>query len=151
MSTTKRPKSKKKPPPPPSEYPATPHIIGMDWIELPVHRPVTSASLYCSIGFAPRGSVGQSRAVAIGGTVIVFKRNSKPHDGPAPRPTGALLQLPVDNVEMKRQQMIDMGLKPGPFRRQPRGDRAFEWRDPDGHTVRFVGPARQASDKTLID
>lgn len=141
-------KPKRKPQPPTSMYPASPHVIGMDWIELPVQSPARSARRYVSIGFSPRGSTGSNRAVAIGGTVIVFKRAA---DKPPPTSTGVLLQMPVDNVQLKHQQLIELGLTPTAMRRQRRGDQAFQWCDGDGHTIRFVGPARQPGDKTLID
>ena len=140
--------TKRKPHPPASTYPASPHIIGMDWIELPVQSPARSAKRYVSIGFSPRGTTGSSRAVAIGGTVIVFKRAA---GKPPATPTGTLLQMPVDNVQLKRQQLIDLGLTPTAMRRQRRGDQAFLWQDDDGLTVRFVGPARRPGDKTLLD
>ncbi len=148
MSKTKK-KRNTKPMPPTSAYPRSPHIIGIDWIELPVHSPTKSAQRYLSIGFSPRGSTGRNRAVAIGGTVIVFKRAKSTGDQSV-SPTDVLLQIPVDNVELKRQQLVDLGLKPGTFRQQRRGDRSFQWRDEDGHTLRFVGPARRPSDPTFI-
>lgn len=50
----KTPKRRKaKPQPPATSYPATPHVIGMDWIELPVRNPTKSAGQYLSIGFSP--------------------------------------------------------------------------------------------------
>ncbi len=126
-------------------------MIGLDWVELPVKRPAYSAMIYRAIGFVPRGSVGARKAVAIGGTVLMFKRATSARTGSSKSPTGIMLQVPVDNVELKRQQLIDLGFHPGRPRRQPRGDRAFEWRDPDGHTIRFVGPARQPHEKTFND
>lgn len=83
--------------------------------------------------------------------MIVFKRAKLASGGSATSSTGVLLQMPVDNVELKRQELIELGLKPSTFRLQRRGDRSFQWRDEDGHTVRFVGPARRPDDKTLID
>ena len=68
-------------------------------------------------------------------------------NGSVASPSGVLIQVATDNVNLKRQQLIDLGLRPGPLRRLGRGDRAFEWRDEDGHTVRFVGPSRQPTDK----
>ena len=105
--------------PPSSTYPASPHIIGMDWIELAVRSPARSAQRYVSIGLSPRGAAGSSRAVAIGGTVIVFKRSAQKR---STGPTGTLLQMPVDNIQQKRQQLLDLGLTPSPLRRQRRGD-----------------------------
>lgn len=142
-------KKRKKKDPDLSSYPVAPHIIGMDWIELPVRSPQRSAEQYLSIGFSPRGTTSRNRAVAIGGTVIVFKR--QPQSSTNTQSTGFFIQLPVDNIELKRQQLAALGLKPGAVRRQSRGDHAFQWRDEDGHTVRFVGPARRETDKTLID
>lgn len=130
--------------PEPTNYPKAPHIIGLDWIELPVRRPVQSAVTYGAIGFQPRPTVGKQPRMALGGAVISFKRANG--NG---RVAGITIQAAVDDVDAKRRQIEALGLKPGPLKTQPRGDRGFEWRDPDGHTVRFVGPARQASDKTL--
>ncbi len=142
--------SKKKPtptPPAPWAYPTPPHIIGADWIELPVRSPADSAALYCSIGFSPRPTTGRHRAVAIGGTVLLFKR--APQLSGSTTPTGMTLQLPVDNVELKHQQMIQMQLRVTRLKRLSRGDKAFQWHDPDGYTLRFVGPARRHDDETL--
>lgn len=133
--------------PPTCTYPTPPHIIGMDWIELPVRSPAHSASRYLSIGFSPRGSTGPHRAVAIGGTVIHFKRARGMGDPTGRTPTGILLQMPVDHIELKRRQLIELGLKPGAVGRRRRGDMAFEWRDDDGHTIRFVGPVRRPDDE----
>jgi len=141
-------KKKTKVKPTPAAYPTSPHIVGIDWVELPVRRPAHSAAIYRAIGFSPRGSTSAARGLAIGGTVILLRRaRSAQHNGTATPPTGVLIQVATDNVNLKRQQLIDLGLRPGPFRRLGRGDRAFEWRDEDGHTVRFVGPARQPTDK----
>lgn len=140
-------KTKRKNKPTPAAYPTSPHIVGIDWVELPVRRPAHSAATYRAIGFSPRGSTGTSRGLAIGGTVIRLCRARAARNGSAASPSGALIQVATDNVNLKRQQLIDLGLRPGPLRRLGRGDRAFEWRDEDGHTVRFVGPARQPTDK----
>ncbi len=145
MGKTKK-KRVKKVKPPESGYPVPPHIIGMDWIELPVRSPAASAELYRQIGFSPRGSVGATRLIAIGGTVFVLKRSGVRTAKPA---NGVLIQMPVDNVDLKREQLKAIGLRPGPLRRQKRGDRFFQWRDPDGHTLRFVGPARRPGEKML--
>jgi len=120
----------------------------MDWVELSVRSPTHSAQQYVSIGFSPRASTGRNRAVAIGGTVIVFKRQSTNNPTSS---SGILLQIPVDHIELKRQQLLKLGLKVGAVRRQRRGDHAFQWHDDDGHTIRFVGPARRPSDKILVD
>ena len=149
----KRP-TRQKPDPPVAPYPVPPHLIGTDWIELPVGQPPASAALYCSIGFAPRATSGTGRAVAIGGTVLMFRRRrptpgSRTTAGARPD-SGVVIQVPVDHVDLKRQQMIEMGLSPGRLTSQKRGDRAFLWRDGDGHTIRFVGPARRQDDKTLV-
>ena len=140
-------KTKTKIKPAPAAYPISPHIVGMDWVELPVRRPAHSAAIYRAIGFSPRGSTSAARGLAIGGTVILLRRAKSTHNESATSPSGVLIQVATDNVNLKRQQLIDLDLRPGPFRRLGRGDRAFEWRDEDGHTVRFVGPARQPTDK----
>ena len=141
-------KKKKKDEPAISPYPASPHIVGIDWVELPVRRPAHSAAIYREIGFSPRGSTSSGRGLAIGGTVILLRRRARAsQDDDAAPSTGVLIQVATDNVNLKRQQLIDLGLRPGPLRRLGRGDRAFEWQDDDGHTVRFVGPARQPTDK----
>lgn len=142
-------KKKKKPQPPVITYPTSPHIVGIDWVELPVRRPAHSAAVYRSIGFSPRGSTRAARGLAIGGTVIRLCRARPSQNGDAASSTGVLVQVATDNVNLKRQQLIDLGLRPGPLRRLGRGDRAFEWQDDDGHTVRFVGPARQPTDKNF--
>ena len=147
MAKTKR----KKDTPPTAAYPTSPYIVGIDWVELPVRRPAHSATLYRQIGFLPRGSTSTGRGLAIGGTVIHLRKAGPTHQGKNTSPSGMLIQVATDNVNLKRQQLIEMGLKPGPLRRRSRGDRAFEWRDDDGHTVRFVGPARQSTDKNFKD
>ncbi len=141
-------KRKKKPEPPVTAYPVSPYIIGMDWIELPVREPARSAAVYRSIGFAPRSTAGRYPRLAVGGTVVVL-RPAKGGGGDAKGGGGMMIQVAVDHLENKRAQLRELGLKPGPIRVQGRGDRAFVWRDSDGHGVRFVGPARRADDPKI--
>lgn len=146
-------KQKSKTPPPKTNYPAAPHIIGMDWIELPSGDPKAAASLLVAMGFTPRGFVGKHPMVAIGGLVIMFKRvPSVVAMGVTPGPSSTTaaahnqpcmtLQLTTDNITLKRQQLLALDLKPSPIKRQARGDMTFTWKNDDGLTLRFVGPLR---------
>ncbi len=136
----------------PAQYPAAPRIVGVDWLELPVARPKRSAQIYQAIGLEPRSTVGPHPRLAAGGVELLLRRAQKTKDTPqasGPPPTGVRLRLAVDDLQAKRQQLIAMGLKPGPMKPNKRGDHAFEWRDPDGHVFCFVGPARKPDDRTL--
>jgi hypothetical protein len=77
--------------------------------------------------------------VALGG-VVVKLRNGKG------KLAGVVLQVAVDQIRLKREQMIAMQLKPGPMKRSKRGDATFDWKDENGLTLRFVGPVRLPSD-----
>lgn len=145
-------------------YPASPCILGLDWLELTVRHPVRTAATYEAIGFTLRGRDGSRPRLSVGGTMLVLHgargspgspgspRSPNPPNpsglskGTKPRPEQQVrIQLVVDDVGAKRRQLIHLGLKPGPLRRQSRGDWVFEWRDPDGHAICFVGPTPDRS------
>lgn len=127
---------------PTARHPSTPRIVGLDWLELPVRRPAETARLYQLIGLQDRGRFGASSRVAVGGLEISLKpkRSTTTRDGSAR--SGIQIQLAVDDVGLKHREMEQQGLAPGRLRQQRRGDWAFEWHDPNGHTFRFVGPMR---------
>ncbi len=139
---------------PTAVYPASPCILGLDWLELTVQHPIRTAATYEAIGFTLRGGGGRQPRLSVGGTTLVLRgaRGSPWSPGPPglgkgkgtkPKPEQRVrIQLVVDDVEAKRRQLIHLGLKPGPLRRQSRGDWVFEWWDPDGHAICFVGPRR---------
>lgn len=146
-------KLKTKTPPPKSSYPSAPHIIGMDWIELPSADPNGTAALLVAMGFMPRGFTGKHPIVAVGGLVLMLKRSANAVATgvtPGPSSTSAAvhaqpcmtLQLTTDNITLKRQQLLALDLKPSPMKRQLRGDMTFTWKCEDGFTLRFVGPLR---------
>ena len=136
-------------------YPSAPRIVGVDWLELPVRWPTRSARLYRAIGLVPRTTVGRKPRLAVGGVELLLCRTK--HDAAAdttspkiaPKTSGVRIQMVVDDVDAKRRELIELGLEPGRVKRRPRGDRMFEWRDPDGHVFCFVGPARRADDRSL--
>lgn len=146
-------KQKSTSPPPKTNYPAAPHIIGMDWIELTSADPKATTALLVAMGFAPRGFIGKHPMVAVGGLVIMFKRAASAvalgvtlgrsstttavHNQPC-----LTLQLTTDNITLKRQQLLALDLKPTPIKRQTRGDMTFIWKCDDGFALRFVGPLR---------
>ena len=136
---------------PQAAYPVPPRIVGVDWLELPVSKPARSAEIYSAIGLLPRSTVGRAPRLAVGGVELLLRqrRPKAPGNGASPPRQGVRIQLAVDDVDAKRQQLIDLGLKPKPLRRGSRGDRCFEWHDPDGHVFCFVGPARRPEDRNL--
>ena len=146
-------KTKSKTPAPKSSYPAAPHIIGLDWIEMPSADPNGTAALLVAMGFTPRGYTGKHPMVAVGGLVLMFKRapaavamgvtpgssstTTAVHNKPS-----MTLQLTTDNITLKRQQLLALDLKPSAIKRQTRGDMTFTWKSDDGFALRFVGPLR---------
>lgn len=138
-------------------YPASPCILGLDWLELTVRHPVRTAATYEAIGLALRGREGSRPKLSAGGMTLVLRgaRGSAGSPGSPglgmgkgtePKPGQRVrIQLVVDDVEAKRRQLTGLGLKPGPLKRQGRGDCVFEWRDPDGHAICFIGPRRGRS------
>ena len=135
---------------PKTSYPQTPYVVGLDWIELPVRRPAATAEIYRQIGFSPRGTVGRWPRLSAGGANLLLraKRNGKGVSAQG-AVSGLVIQFTVDNVELKREQLLELGLKPSGVRSNKRGDCYFQWVDPDGHTVRFVGPTRRVTDERI--
>lgn len=127
--------------PPQFSYPRTPHLVGMDWIELPVPDPALSAELLMEIGFTPRGYVGKYPLVAVGGTVYMLTptREKPLLVGPA----RLTIQVTTDNIKLKRQQLLDIGVRPTALKRQPRGDMTFTLRWGLDYVLRFTGPVRE--------
>ena len=136
---------------PQAGYPTRPRIVGVDWLELPVSKPARSAQIYRSIGLTPRSTVGRYPRLAVGGVELLLRqvRTNKNVNGSKSWARGIRIQLAVDDVDAKRQQLIELGLKPKPLRLGTRGDRLFEWHDPDGHVFCFVGPARRPNERAL--
>ena len=120
-------------------YPVSPHVVGVDWLELRVARPRLTVAQLAALGFSPREGDEHEPMVALGG-VVVKLRNGKG------KLAGVVLQVAVDQIRLKREQMIAMQLKPGPMKRSKRGDATFDWKDENGLTLRFVGPVRLPSD-----
>ena len=139
-------------------YPVPPRLVGLDRLELSVAQPAQSAQLYQAIGLSPRTTVGRSPRLALGGMELVLRRQSSAlaHNN-ALRSTskgespvkGIQLCVTVDDVDAKRRQLIELGLKPSPLRNSKRGDRSFKWQDPDGHVFCFTGPARRPDDRSI--
>jgi len=140
--------SKKQKKPAIVKYPATPYVIGLDWIELVTRDPLHAAELLVQIGFAPRGTVGADPLVAIGGMVLRLRPRAK-RNGRTPDSMLPTVQLAVDHINRKHAQLSKLKLRPGKSKRQPRGDVAFECRVLDALVLRFVGPERRKTDKTL--
>ena len=139
--------SKKDKTPPKFSYPAAPYIIGLNWIEVAVTDPAAAADRLVSIGFQDRTVANGQIRVAISGLLLHL----------VPRPTGSskasglAFEMAVDQVEMMHMRLEQLGLKPEALVNRDRGDRSFEWTDPDGHRFRFIGPARRADDPVLDD
>lgn len=132
------------------KYPKSPHVIGADWIELRVSRPAVTKLRWTALGFSPRGHLGRDWLLGIGGVVFrLVKSNGTGKSGRTRTTHGLTLQLAVDQVQMKWQQLHAMGLGPSAITRQKRGDATFTWTDEDGHTLRFVGPVRKPEDPRL--
>lgn len=132
--------SKRKADPPKAPYPLSPYIAGMNYLEVPVTDPELAAETYRSLGFEHRMAPDGKTSVAVGGLVLRFnKRRGRKTGSPG---AGFVLELAVDHAGRKREQLKSLGLKPGAIKKQERGDLAFDWKDPDGHVVRFVGPDR---------
>lgn len=124
-------------------YPVAPHAIGIDWLELSVRDPGATAAIYEAIGFQHRGRLRRGPVVAIGGKMIILRPCAI--DDAEITPGRLVLQIAVDDIAAQRKRLLDLKLEPGPIRRQPRGDAAFLWTDPDGVQLRFVGPRRKAA------
>ncbi len=134
-------KRKKRPPLPVSPYPMAPRPLGLDWLELPVRHPAISAAVYEALGFQRRRPVRGWPLLSVGGLSLVLRPIGS--CGSTQTELGLVLQIAVDDVQTLRRKMIALGLHPRPIRRQSRGDLAFTWTDPDGHTMRFVGARRE--------
>ncbi|MCX5658243.1 MAG: hypothetical protein NTW19_00805 [Planctomycetota bacterium] len=122
-------------------YPRAPHILGIDWFELAVRDPASTAAIYEAIGFQLRGQIRRGPVIAVGGKMIVLRPSAI--DDQTLAPGRLVLQVAVDDIAAQRQRMLDLRLAPGPIRRQARGDAAFLWTDADGLQIRFVGPRRK--------
>lgn len=120
-------------------YPVSPHVVGVDWLELRVARPALTAAQLAALGFSLREGDEREPMLALGGVVVKLRRGKG-------RLTGVVLQVAVDQIRLKREQMIVMRLKPGAMKRSARGDATFDWKDENGLTLRFVGPVRLPSD-----
>lgn len=147
MAKTKSKKAK----PPKFEYPTSPHVIGLNWLEMPVADPQKAADRYVSVGAIDRGKMNDTLRVLIGGILVHLvqgdaQKSSRGKDGRPP----VRFELTVDQVEMKHKQLEMLDLKPGKLEILENGARGFEWQDEDGYVFRFVGPARRPDDPITL-
>lgn len=127
-------------------YPPAPYMVGLDWIEWRVADPMTLAATLLKVGFTARGPLGDDPRVAIGGLVIALRPAAA--DTKPPATSSLVLQIAVNDIDKHFAELNYMGLPVSRPVEQPRGDIAFEWRDPSGLTFRFVGPKRLEGDPT---
>jgi len=127
-------------------YPPAPYMVGLDWIEWRVAEPAKLAATLLKLGFTARSPLGEYPRVAIGGLVIALRPASA--DEPLPPQASLVIQIAVNDIDRHFTELQYMALPVTRPVEQPRGDIAFEWRDPSGLCFRFVGPKRLESDPT---
>lgn len=137
-----RQSSKQKQAPPAAGYPASPHMVGLDWIDMPVAQPRSTADLWLELGFKARTTVGRYPRLALGGLVVRLVPGHHPADSAVSPPI--TFHVAVDDIEAKRAHVLEMGMSPEPIRANRRGDRSFKVIDPDGYAFHFSGPDRRA-------
>jgi catechol 2,3-dioxygenase-like lactoylglutathione lyase family enzyme len=108
-----------------------------------VSDPERSAELYAQLGFELRGLEREESAephllVSFAGLMVKLVAEGSGRVG------GCGVEVTVDDVRAKHEALDRAGLRPGPLADRPQGDRCFDWRDPDGHRFRFIGPRRDA-------
>lgn len=125
-------------------YPQTPHVLGLDWIELPVNSVSESLSFYLAMGFQARPSDVNDPRVALGGYVIRLVEQKVSPGGPR-----ITFRVAVDHIVKKYQQLSELDFKVSSLRESEVGGSSFDVQDPDGYSVRFTGPTRRSDDKDL--